>query len=194
MSSEVPVTDERSSSGPQAAGDASIEVLALGTPLSIEDKSISPPASAAAHADHAVSNDIERRIAGTTDMAEHEPAGASVKDNADDLRATEQLEGHTSPALDPPARRSSRRSTQLPHDPPPRRSSLSTRRSQQQRSENDHTDEKRSTQMPATDEAPVTGGREGADTSALLNLPPPLPFDLHVSNLWVGVPNRGPSS
>jgi hypothetical protein len=32
------------------------------------------------------------------------------------------------------------------------------------------------------------------DRSALLNLPPPLPFDLAVSNLWVGVPHRGPSS
>ena len=32
------------------------------------------------------------------------------------------------------------------------------------------------------------------NVNALLNLPPPLPFDLKVSNLWVGVPHRGPSS
>jgi hypothetical protein len=37
-----------------------------------------------------------------------------------------------------------------------------------------------------------TNARDGR--SALLNLPPPLPFDLAVANLWVGVPHRGPSS
>jgi hypothetical protein len=37
-----------------------------------------------------------------------------------------------------------------------------------------------------------TNARNGR--SALLNLPPPLPFDLAVTNLWVGVPHRGPSS
>jgi hypothetical protein len=31
------------------------------------------------------------------------------------------------------------------------------------------------------------------NSNAMLNLPPPLPFDLKVSNLWVGVPHRGPT-
>jgi hypothetical protein len=35
---------------------------------------------------------------------------------------------------------------------------------------------------------------EPRNASALLNLPPPLPFDLRVSDLWVGVPLRGPST
>jgi hypothetical protein len=34
-------------------------------------------------------------------------------------------------------------------------------------------------------------GQKGSN--AMLNLPPPLPFDLKVSNLWVGVPHSGPS-
>jgi len=34
---------------------------------------------------------------------------------------------------------------------------------------------------------------EPAGSNAMLNLPPPLPFDLRVSNLWVGVPQSGPS-
>jgi hypothetical protein len=34
---------------------------------------------------------------------------------------------------------------------------------------------------------------EQKDSNAMLNLPPPLPFDLKVSNLWVGVPHSGPS-
>jgi hypothetical protein len=34
---------------------------------------------------------------------------------------------------------------------------------------------------------------EQKDSNAMLNLPPPLPFDLNVSNLWVGVPHSGPS-
>lgn len=40
----------------------------------------------------------------------------------------------------------------------------------------------------------AVGSIHGDPRSALLNLPPPLPFDLQVSNLWVGVPHRGPSS
>lgn len=39
-----------------------------------------------------------------------------------------------------------------------------------------------------------TGAMDMSNVNALLNLPPPLPFDLKVSNLWVGVPHRGPSS
>ena len=35
---------------------------------------------------------------------------------------------------------------------------------------------------------------ESRGSNALLNLPPPLPFDLRVSDLWVGVPHRGPST
>jgi hypothetical protein len=35
---------------------------------------------------------------------------------------------------------------------------------------------------------------ETRNSNALLNLPPPLPFDLRVSDLWVGVPHRGPST
>lgn len=35
---------------------------------------------------------------------------------------------------------------------------------------------------------------ESRQSNALLNLPPPLPFDLKVSDLWVGVPHRGPST
>lgn len=38
------------------------------------------------------------------------------------------------------------------------------------------------------------GQIDSRNANALLNLPPPLPFDLKVSNLWVGVPHRGPSS
>jgi hypothetical protein len=34
---------------------------------------------------------------------------------------------------------------------------------------------------------------EQKGSNAMLNLPPPLPFDLKVSNLWVGVPHSGPS-
>jgi hypothetical protein len=34
---------------------------------------------------------------------------------------------------------------------------------------------------------------ERKESNAMLNLPPPLPFDLNVSNLWVGVPHSGPS-
>jgi len=34
---------------------------------------------------------------------------------------------------------------------------------------------------------------EQKGSNAMLNLPPPLPFDLRVSNLWVGVPHSGPS-
>ena len=34
---------------------------------------------------------------------------------------------------------------------------------------------------------------ENKESNAMLNLPPPLPFDLKVSNLWVGVPHSGPS-
>jgi hypothetical protein len=34
---------------------------------------------------------------------------------------------------------------------------------------------------------------EQDNPNAMLNLPPPLPFDLKVSNLWVGVPHSGPS-
>lgn len=32
-----------------------------------------------------------------------------------------------------------------------------------------------------------------AQSNAMLKLPPPLPFDLRVSKLWVGVPQSGPS-
>jgi hypothetical protein len=34
---------------------------------------------------------------------------------------------------------------------------------------------------------------EQKGSNAMLNLPPPLPFDLKVPNLWVGVPHSGPS-
>ena len=34
---------------------------------------------------------------------------------------------------------------------------------------------------------------EEKGSNAMLNLPPPLPFELNVSNLWVGVPHSGPS-
>lgn len=54
------------------------------------------------------------------------------------------------------------------------------------------------------DPAPARGQTEGVQekqtaadsrgSNALLNLPPPLPFDLRVSDLWVGVPHRGPST
>jgi len=37
------------------------------------------------------------------------------------------------------------------------------------------------------------GSSEQKGSNAMLNLPPPLPFDLKVSNLWVGVPHSGPS-
>jgi len=37
------------------------------------------------------------------------------------------------------------------------------------------------------------GSSEQKGSNAMLNLPPPLPFDLNVSNLWVGVPHSGPS-
>ena len=37
----------------------------------------------------------------------------------------------------------------------------------------------------------ASGSRQ---SNALLSLPPPLPFDLKVSDLWVGVPHRGPST
>jgi hypothetical protein len=63
---------------------------------------------------------------------------------------------------------------------------------------------------PAKQEAesgsPTSGGAEkgttalsrnkhmGEERSALLNLPPPLPFHLSVDNLWVGIPTKGAAS
>ena len=54
------------------------------------------------------------------------------------------------------------------------------------------------------DPAPASGQTDGVQekqtaaesrqSNALLNLPPPLPFDLRVSDLWVGVPHRGAST
>jgi hypothetical protein len=48
------------------------------------------------------------------------------------------------------------------------------------------------------EKAPVMQVKAGSDTlpgtSALLNLPPPLPFDLAVTDLWVGVPHRATPS
>jgi hypothetical protein len=47
---------------------------------------------------------------------------------------------------------------------------------------------------PAENVQEKPGSVEPRNSSALLNLPPPLPFDLRVSDLWVGVPHRGPST
>jgi hypothetical protein len=48
------------------------------------------------------------------------------------------------------------------------------------------------------EKAPVMQGKAESDaipgTNALLNLPPPLPFDLAVNDLWVGVPHRATPS
>lgn len=55
----------------------------------------------------------------------------------------------------------------------------------------DGTDVTREMQAPGEKEQ---GSIDPHNVNALLNLPPPLPFDLKVSNLWVGVPHRGPSS
>jgi hypothetical protein len=48
------------------------------------------------------------------------------------------------------------------------------------------------------EKAPVMQVKAGSDalpgTNALLNLPPPLPFDLAVTDLWVGVPHRATPS
>lgn len=90
----------------------------------------------------------------------------------------------------PTERRRSTRSAVIPHPPPVRESSLSARTKEEapRGPQQVPTDQgkRRSTASTAHDPSP--------DANALLNLPPPLPFDLRVSSLWVGVPHRGPSS
>lgn len=81
-----------------------------------------------------------------------------------------------------------RRNTRPPNAPPPRHSSLSVRRPNDETTIHQESEEKAG---PWTQSAHSKGDQ---NVNALLNLPPPLPFDLSVSNLWVGVPHRGPSS
>lgn len=93
------------------------------------------------------------------------------------------------PPDSPAKRRRSTRSAVLPHPPPARQSSLSIGpKDSPTEPDLTHSDpeKRKSTASTAHANAP--------DANALLNLPPPLPFDLRVSNLWVGVPARGPSS
>jgi hypothetical protein len=120
----------------------------------------------------------------------------------------------SSPLLDVPSAgsssRSKRRSITQPHLPPLRGSSLSlpssptmdgphvpdvapTRRPRP----TSHSPRVVSFSLPASEgvemkDMPTSADLESqpTDENTLLNLPPPLPFNLGVENLWVGVPDR----
>lgn len=79
-----------------------------------------------------------------------------------------------------------------PHGPPQRSSSLAVRRRTTGSGARVERKDEPSGQLEQAVSRPDRRSRrdEDPDAHALLNLPPPLPFNLKVDNLWVGVPAR----
>ena len=106
----------------------------------------------------------------------HQPGGEQV--GPMDSQIADQEEGHSTPSAS-----SSNTSSQAQHSP-----SL----------DQDSVGQPLNIAVAAQEKELSGEGKGNAviddNVNALLNLPPPLPFDLKVSNLWVGVPHRGPSS